>query len=125
MRGTLGFENDVMYATTPEHIEMPDKEGLDVSEVTERLVGDLGYNAETVEEIVEDLQHMTLRIRAAFIRWWRGGRLEAPEVEGYSLQRLIEERALNPVSAFLTLDWLAQEPQEAKDALSRPWDEVR
>ena len=46
------------------------------------------------------------------------------EVEGYTAQRLMQERHMKPVAAFLTLDWLLKEPAAALKALARPYDVV-
>jgi hypothetical protein len=64
-------------------------------------------------------------VKDAFTTWWQDGTLPFLEVEDYSVSTLIEEHDMNPIAAFLTLDWLAREPHLAKKSLRKGHDYVR
>ena len=93
-----------------------------------RLLLDLGYEAADADGMVGEMLAMQLPIREAFIEWWRNGQTdqlpEAPTYEGYTPASLARQYNLRPVAAFLTLDWLATEPDVARKALSEGYDEI-
>ncbi len=60
----------------------------------------------------------------AFESWWSTGELPDVEVGEYSVSRLMKELAMNPMAAFLALDWLVQEPDEAKQTLAKGYDRI-
>ncbi len=98
---------------------------VSVPDLAERLQREYGYRPRHAEDVARRLHGAAPPIRAAFFRWWVGGPLESPEVEGYSVQTLMESRTINPVNAFLTLDWLVRDPEEAKKLLGRRVDDIR
>ena len=53
-------------------------------------------------------------VKKWFIDWYRGDGYPSVVVEGITAEFLAEEYGMNPVNAFLTLDWLREEPQAAK-----------
>jgi hypothetical protein len=90
-----------------------------------RLVSEFGYADKEAEEVASDLQACTPWVQAAFKKWWQGEGLDASlEIQGYTLQRLIDEYSLKPIGAFLTMDWLTREPSEAMAALAEGYDLV-
>jgi len=95
--------------------------------LTELLLG-LGYDSADADGMVAELLAMQPSIRAAFIQWWgrgQSGQLPAsPSYEGYTPATLAAQYNLRPVAAFLTLDWLATEPEVARKALSEGYDEI-
>lgn len=93
-----------------------------------RLLLNLGYEAADADGMVAEMLGMQLPIRVAFIEWWQNGQInqlpESPTYEGYSPASLAKQYNLRPVAAFLTLDWLATEPEVARKALSEGYDEI-
>jgi hypothetical protein len=95
-------------------------------EIIPRLVSEFGYTEKNAERVAHNLQECTPVVQEAFEKWWRGEGLDAHlEVKGYTLKRLIEEYGLRPIAAFLDLDWLIREPEQALKALSRGYDVIK
>ena len=49
--------------------------------------------------------------------------IEVPDeqVENVTVQELVDNLSMEPVNAFIAVDWLTKQPEEAKYALMRPW----
>jgi len=89
-----------------------------------RLIEEFGYSKENAAEVVDDLSNCSEQIISAFLRWWNTGVLPDIEIEQYNVSRLRKEYGMNPIAALLSLDWLIKEPEEAKAALKRGYDEI-
>jgi len=89
-----------------------------------RMIDEFGYSEESAAEIIEDLSNCSEQIRSAFLHWWNTGVLPDIEIEQYNVSRLKKEYGMNPIGALLSLDWLLKEPDEAKAALKRGYDEI-
>src|SRR5512146_317559 len=92
--------------------------------LVERLMRDFGYPEQGAYLVARKVQSMERSIAAAFEAWWNGTVPERVEVEGYTVERLMREHGLKPIGAFLTLDWLAREPEKAKAAVARGYDYI-
>jgi len=93
--------------------------------LTDLLVNRLNYSMADTSGMIPELMAMQPAIKAAFLRWWSSGTIpDEPRYEGYSAQSLALKHNLQPVAAFLTLDWLATEPEVAKRAISEGYDQV-
>ncbi len=95
------------------------------------LLLSLGYSPADANGMLPELLAMQAPIRDAFIRWWRKTPNDKtmslpiqPTYEGYNTASLADQYHLQPVAAFLTLDWLATEPAVARKALSEGYDEI-
>ncbi len=71
---------------------------------------------------LEDIEKLSEPLRTEFEKFLETGDLPDLEVEGWNLERLMKEKNLHPVGAFLMLDWLKKEPQKAKQILARGFD---
>ncbi|MHB8628209.1 MAG: hypothetical protein ACYDBJ_10080 [Aggregatilineales bacterium] len=95
--------------------------------LTQLLLG-LGYDPADADGMVAELLAIQSPIRDAFMRWWQNGQTSQlpamPTYEGYTPASLAAQYNLRPVAAFLTLDWLATEPDVARKALSEGYDEI-
>ena len=101
---------------------MPD---LEPEQIMRRLMAEFGYSEDRARMVAWDLTVAVPPVRDAFLQWWTAGVIPDLEIEGYSLQRLIDDHSLQPIGAFLTLDWLATEPHEARRALTEGYDVVQ
>ena len=95
------------------------------------LLISLGYSAADANGMLPELLAMQPPIREAFIHWWQQSPTNQtpklpvlPAYEGYNPASLADQYHLRPVAAFLTLDWLATEPDIARKALSEGYDEI-
>ena len=93
--------------------------------LTDLMVNDLGYDMADATGMVDELLAMQAPIKVAFIKWWQTGDLpKQPVYEGYSVASLVQDHHLQPIAAFLSLDWLATEPEIARNAISQGYDEI-
>lgn len=60
---------------------------------------------------------MDERIKAAFEEWVDNNVIPTIEIEGWSYNKLVEKFKMRPVAAFLALDRLTREPENASKAL--------
>jgi len=95
------------------------------------LLIELGYSAADANGMLPELLAMQPPIREAFLWWWKQSAPDQsptlptlPSYEGYNTASLADQYHLRPVAAFLTLDWLATEPDVARKALSEGYDEI-
>ena len=95
-------------------------------ELMTRLVAEFGYTEKNAEGIARNILECTPIVQEAFEKWWRGEGIDPLlEVKGYTLQRLIKQYGFTPIAAFLDMDWLIREPEEAAKALSRGYDFIQ
>jgi hypothetical protein len=93
--------------------------------VHDLLTGRLGLSEADASGMIPEVLAMQPPIKEAFSRWLDTGTLpDQPKYEGYSAQSLATGQGLQPVAAFLTLDWLATDPEIAKKAISEGYDQV-
>lgn len=88
------------------------------------LVNDFGYPEEKAQLIVKKLDSSQPKIKAAVDLWWNEAKIPTIEIAGYNFKRLVSEHNMNPVAAFLTLDWLLREPEEAIASLRKGHDYI-
>ena len=97
---------------------------LESEELVPRLVSEFAYPEEGALVVAEKLAACQPSVKEAFSLWWTEGRLSCQEIEGFTLETLMTEHGLKPIGAFLTLDWLAREPEKARAAIERGHDRV-
>lgn len=100
-------------------------EELTEKSLLDRLVAEFNYPKQGAELVFQKISAMESSIRSEFDRWWHTGSVPNLEVEGYSIAVLMSEHNMNPIAAFLTLDWLLREPERAVASLIRGHDQVR
>jgi hypothetical protein len=94
-------------------------------ELLARLISEFGYPEKGAELIADKLYACNSIIQQAFWDWWQSGLIpENLSVAGYSMERLMREHAMKPIGAFLTLDWLLREPDQAIKSLKHGHDRV-
>ncbi len=91
---------------------------LDIVKLREKLIDDLDVPKSAVEGIIEKVKKLQPDIAASFEKWFESGVIDTIEIEGYTLEKLMGERKMNIVSAYLLLDWLKRDPDAARNAMS-------
>ena len=84
------------------------------------LIEKLDYNKRTAVETIRDIRKMTPVIRKAFLVWFTTGKTPEGDLCGINYNNLLTYRNLNPVSAFLAIDWYVKDPKNAEVVLARP-----
>lgn len=77
----------------------------------------LNYTIGRLMSVREDIQKQ-------FVTWLLEGKVPDLVIEGYTFGELKEKFALSDIGIFLTLDWLATEPDVAKIALKSGYDTI-
>lgn len=90
---------------------------IDEKKLRDYLVEKCDYPAFMVERTIEKVKNLDLEIYNELEKWLDSGELSDIEICGYTVKVLIEKYKMTEVGAFLTLDWLKREPEEAKKAL--------
>lgn len=97
---------------------------MNEEEIIDRLVKEFDYPVHAAEAVAPKLANLGPETKAAFALWWDTGQIPTLEVEGYTVERLMQEHGMNPIASILTLDWLAREPEKALRSLRKGHDRV-
>jgi hypothetical protein len=92
--------------------------------IAARLLSEFGYSPASADITARDLIGCSEAVWDAFSCWWQTGAFGPLEVEGFSAAQLVRDHGLLAPGAFLMLDWLLKNPNEAKAALRRGHDSV-
>lgn len=98
---------------------------LSLDTIRTRLTQELGYSESGARILAEKLIACSPQIKSAIVAWWETGDLADLEIEGFTVQQLVEQHGMKPIAAFLTLDWLIREPERARASLARGHDRVK
>ncbi|MBU0975535.1 MAG: hypothetical protein ABIE03_06620 [Patescibacteria group bacterium] len=82
------------------------------------------YEGRNLEVLMREVEMLTPVIKNGLVEFLESEVVPDIEVEGYSLEKLVSEHQMNVLAAFLTLDWLRKEPEEAKKSLLRGHDAI-
>ena len=87
----------------------------------EQLIEKSDFKEAQVDEMVKKINTLSPEIYAAFEEWFQSGKIKDIEIEGYTVESLrMKNPKMNPIAAYLTLDWLKREPVKAKIAIEQP-----
>lgn len=71
-----------------------------------------------VDNIIKRLNAMQPEIKVLFDQWFKNGDTPKEEIEGYTYDELVGEHyKFTPINAFLTLNWLIEDKENAVIAL--------
>ena len=87
-----------------------------------RLTSEFGYTPKGATIVANQLARLDPGLEIPFLTWLGTGDIPEVSVEDYSLASLIHDHKMNPIAAFLTLDWLIREPTRARASLRRGHD---
>jgi len=90
---------------------------IDEKKLKDYLVEEYDYPAFMVERTLEKVKKLDSEIYKELEKWFENSELSDIEVGGYTVKMLIDKYKMTEVGAFLTLDWLKREPEQAKKAL--------
>lgn len=93
-------------------------------ELVSRLTGEFGYPSSGAQLLVQEIGKLDLQLHDAFNLWWCTGQIPTVEIDGYTVQKLMIEKQMNPIAAILTLDGLLKSPSAMKASLQRGYDRV-
>lgn len=90
---------------------------IDEKKLKDYLIEEYDYPAFMVEKTLEKVEKLDSEVYNELEKWFESGQLSDIEIGGYTVKTLIDKYKMTEVGAFLTLDWLKREPEEAKKAL--------
>lgn len=82
------------------------------------------YTEENIEGILQKIEDLPPELREGLDKFLETGETPDIEVEGWTVEKLKEERGLNEIASILALDWLGREPEKAKETLKRGFDRI-
>lgn len=103
-----------------------ENQGVTAADLVPRLIEEFDYPPAGARSLAQKLVALSPAVKEVFVEWWCTGDLDTElEIEEYTLKRLIEERSLKPIAAFLTLNWLLREPATARPVVDRGYDRIK
>ena len=97
---------------------------MTMESIMDRLTTEFDYPEQGSELVAQKILEMQPSLRSEFDQWWNTGIVPTLEIEGYSVAMLMSEHNMNPIAAFLTMDWLLREPEKAITSLERGHDQI-
>lgn len=91
---------------------------MDRERIKEILVEEQ-YPEFMIENTADKIEAFSLVVCEAFDNWSKNKSQPNISIEGFSFTDLITKWGMNPVGAFITLDWLLREPEKAKRTLNK------
>ena len=82
------------------------------------------YSERETMQAVSAVERMNPDLQADLMEYLVTGRITPVVVEGVTVTDLMEKAGMNPVTAFLSLDYLKTDPEEAKYILTRKKEEL-
>lgn len=76
-----------------------------------------GYPKDSFEPTISKINEFHVDIKKLFEDWLENSTIPKIEIEGYSYDKLVQDFQMKPIGAFITLNWLKNEPEKAKKAL--------
>jgi len=84
-----------------------------------QLLIDFGYPSHMIEQTIEKINRFQPKIKKAFEGWVANGKEPDIEVHGYAFSQLRKDYGMKAIGAFITLDWLVRDPENAIKSLKR------
>ncbi|MCF0185546.1 MAG: hypothetical protein HUJ98_03545 [Bacteroidaceae bacterium] len=72
-----------------------------------------------LEKTYNKIMNLQPTVANAFDQWLNHGVNPDLSIEGYTFMHLVSKMNMQPIGAFLTLDWLMRDPDKAKLALTQ------
>lgn len=91
---------------------------IEKSKIIEILKSE-GYPEFMHENTYQKITRFHELIASSFVSWIENNETPDISVEGYSYEFLVNKMKMQPIGAFITLDWLTRDPVVAKAALEK------
>lgn len=95
---------------------------MNTEQIIKYLIEEKQYDRIQTERLAPKIDALPEDIREALENWVENGSLESPEYEGMNVEAILKlQPRMKTVTAFLTLDWLRRDPQNALKSLRQPF----
>lgn len=88
------------------------------------LICEMGYTEKQAKHAICELRNMDKDLKKAFLWWIRNNEQPTIEIEGVTHAELMENLQMNPIAAFLFMDWLKKDPVAAKRTIFHSVDHI-
>jgi hypothetical protein len=82
------------------------------------------YREENIDMLIGKIENSAPYIKSAILKWLESKIETEMEVESITYFDLTQKCQMNPVAAYLTLDWIHRDSKEALSALKREYPEI-
>lgn len=82
-----------------------------------RILKEEGYPDFMIEKTADKIEAFSIAVAEAFDNWSKDKSQPNISIEGFTFTDLVTKWGMKPIGAFITLDWLLREPENAKNAL--------
>ena len=82
------------------------------------LLNEHGYPTFMLNKTADKVESFSPLLMEAFENWALYGIEPSFAIKGYSFALLVEKFKMNPIGAFITLDWIMREPEKAIEKLN-------
>jgi hypothetical protein len=82
------------------------------------------YSGESLSKVMSKIETMNPLLKESLIKYLKEDTLDEVNLLGYTVETLRDDYHMNEVAAFLTLDWIIREPDEAIASLQKGYDTV-
>ena len=89
------------------------------------ILREYSYPEWMYDDIISKLQNLSPKIRKHFESWLSNRTEPDIDIEGYTYKSLLNDYKMTPINAFITLNWLQLNPDEAKIALQGMIDDIK
>lgn len=91
------------------------------------LIETLSYDEQAAKKTIAEIRKMKPEILHEFLVWFNSNSEELPNLtyNGITLKDIMELRAVDPISAFIDLNWVKVDPIKAKYLLGKPLGNYR
>lgn len=98
---------------------------MNLEQLLKKLQEDFDYPEAGARLVAQKIVNFQPEVRTAFDHFIERGEKPTITIQDYDFDRLTEAYQMKPIAAFLTLDWLAREPDEAVKKLAKGFDTVK
>jgi len=83
------------------------------------------YSGENLKVALQEIEKTSDEIKKAIETFLQTEKITEISREGYTVEKLMKEHGMNPIAAYLTLDFLEKEPEKAKESLKKGHDWIK
>ncbi|MBO4587719.1 MAG: hypothetical protein J5711_02310 [Bacteroidales bacterium] len=76
-----------------------------------------GFPEHIIDRTLSKVANLQPSLKTSFEQWLKDKVHPSIAIEGYTFDSLVAQYGMTGIGAFLTLDWLIREPNEAKNHL--------
>lgn len=84
-----------------------------------KILAEEQYPEFMLEKTTDKIEAFSSVVQKAFEEWCNNKQQPNIAVEGFAFTDLVTQWGMKPIGAFITLDWLLREPENAKNALRK------